>query len=94
MTELRLKNFQRGPAVRIRVNGRVVEAYQGETVQAALQAAGLVTLNRSPRLGEKRGALCGMGVCYGCLVTIDGRPNQRACHTLVREGLEVLLDVS
>jgi predicted molibdopterin-dependent oxidoreductase YjgC len=35
------------------------------------------------------GPLCGMGVCMGCRVTIDGRAHQLACQTLVRDGMEV-----
>ena len=37
-----------------------------------------------------RGAFCGMGVCFDCLVCIDGLPNQRACMTKVRAGMEGL----
>jgi sarcosine oxidase subunit alpha len=39
-----------------------------------------------------RGALCGMGICGECRVTIDGQPHQRSCLVLCREGLEVTTD--
>ena len=39
---------------------------------------------RSPR-----GVYCGMGVCFDCLVVVDGVPNTRACVTWVREGMVV-----
>ena len=55
---------------------------------AALTAAGIKGLRRT-RSGEARGVFCGMGVCYECLVTVDGRPGQRACMTRVRDGMSV-----
>ncbi|MCF8038149.1 MAG: (2Fe-2S)-binding protein, partial [Desulfohalobiaceae bacterium] len=42
---------------------------------------------------EPRGFFCGMGVCYDCLVTVDGRPGTRACMTQVEDRMEVELDV-
>jgi D-hydroxyproline dehydrogenase subunit gamma len=39
--------------------------------------------------GEPRGIFCGMGVCFDCLMVIDGIPNTRACMTWVREGMDV-----
>jgi NADH dehydrogenase/NADH:ubiquinone oxidoreductase subunit G len=41
---------------------------------------------------EGRGGLCGMGVCYECLVTINGSPGQRACMVEVQEGMEIEID--
>ncbi len=77
-----------GPPVRFRFDGREVEALPGETIAAALAAAGIVAV-RQARSGAPRGPYCGMGVCFDCLVTVDGRPSQRACLTPVAEGLEV-----
>ena len=39
--------------------------------------------------GEPRGVFCGMGVCFDCLVVVDGVPNTRACTTWVRDGMQV-----
>jgi len=55
---------------------------------AALTAAGIRTLRTNVR-GEPRGVFCGMGVCYDCLVRIDGRASQRACMTKVAEGMRI-----
>ena len=63
-------------------------AIEGETVAAALTAAGVTALRRT-RNGEPRGVFCGMGVCHECLVTVDGRRAQRACMTKVRDGMVV-----
>ena len=63
-------------------------AIEGETVAAALAAVGITAL-RHARNGEARGLFCGMGVCFECLVTVDGRPGQRACMTKVGDGMQV-----
>jgi glycine/D-amino acid oxidase-like deaminating enzyme len=78
-----------GPPVRLRFDGAEIEALPGETIAAALAAADIVTL-RAARSGAARGPFCGMGACFDCLVTVNGRPNQRACLTKVEPGMEVL----
>jgi predicted molibdopterin-dependent oxidoreductase YjgC len=35
-----------------------------------------------------------MGICFDCLVEIDGVPNQRACQTLVQEGMRVKIQAN
>ncbi|MEI6202734.1 MAG: (2Fe-2S)-binding protein, partial [Enhydrobacter sp.] len=75
-------------AVRITFDGTAIEALPGETVAAALAAADVVAV-RQTRSGAPRGPFCGMGVCFDCLVTVDGRPNQRACLTKVEPGMDV-----
>lgn len=75
--------------VRIRVDGRAVEAAEGESVAAVLLVAGVVTLRRSAVNGEARGVHCGMGVCFECLVTIDGQSSVQACLTPVAEGMVI-----
>lgn len=66
----------------ITMDGRTAPALVGETLAAALTRAG-VTAFRETRTGAGRGIYCGMGVCQDCLVTVDGKPNQRACMTKV-----------
>src|SRR5215203_7079252 len=87
---MRLKNphMQAAAAVRLSFDGREIEALEGETIAAALAASGIVTV-RQARSGAPRGPFCGMGVCFDCLVTVDGRPSQRACLTKVAAGMDV-----
>ena len=73
----------------IHVDGRPVEAMEGQTVASALLAAGIRTLHLSSKSREPRGLYCGMGVCYECLVTVDGAHAVRACLTLVADGMQV-----
>ncbi len=79
--------LERGPAVTILLDGEPVEAFEGETVAAVLLARGEIATRTTPG-GEPRGIFCGMGVCFDCLMVIDGVPNTRACMTWVREGLD------
>lgn len=86
--DLRIPSADRGKQIFIKVNGTPVTAHEGETVHAALTAAGIYPL-RQTLSGEARGAFCGMGLCYECLVTVDHIPDQRACLTVVQDGMEI-----
>ena len=90
-TDLRVDGIRRRATVQLSINGRSVAATPGETVLAALTAAGFKTFKKSNVRGEARGPFCGMGVCYECLVTINGVPKQRACMVEVQENMEITL---
>ena len=81
--------IERGEALQITVDGESVTAYSGETIATVLLASGRRIFRHTARQGEPRSLFCGIGVCYDCLVTVDGVPNQRACMTFVRPGLAV-----
>jgi len=70
------------------VNGKKLSAQEGVTVAAALMSHGIVTFRKSAS-GEGRGPVCGMGICFECTVTINGRPHQRACQIIVQRGMNV-----
>ncbi len=92
MIDLRIVPAARGRKITLLVNGRAYPAFEGETVHAALWAAGFRELRKTVKTGRQRGIFCGMGVCYDCLVTIDGVPNRRACMTLVEDRMEIEID--
>lgn len=77
-----------GDDVEIVVDGTRVRAPRGTTLAAVLLGRGELALRRSPK-GEPRGPLCGMGICFECRVTVDGRPGVRACQLPVRSGMRV-----
>ncbi len=92
MTEHGLRivdGIERGRRVRIIVDGEDVVAYEGESIAAALVAAGRPVTRWTGATGEPRGYFCGMGICQDCLVTIDGRGSVRACMTAVSDGLTI-----
>ena len=94
MTDLRIKSHRRGKRLTLRVNGKPVTAFAGETLFAVLLAEGIRTLRHPSENSTEaaRGGFCGMGVCQECRVTIDGVPDRRACMTEVRQGMEVVTD--
>jgi len=75
--------------VTIQYMGKRIEAMEGETIAAALLAAGYRTFRRTPKRREPRGLFCAIGCCTDCVVTVNGRPNVRACVAPVREGMEI-----
>ncbi len=81
------------PGLIFTFEGEAIAARPGETIAAALTAAGVRTF-RITRQGEPRGLYCGMGVCQECLVEIDGQPSVRACMTKVVASANVLRNVS
>jgi predicted molibdopterin-dependent oxidoreductase YjgC len=84
-------NVERGRAIQLRVDGQLIPAYEGETVAAALLAAGRRIFRHRVPGGDPRGVFCGIGMCYDCLVTVDGTRIVRACVTPVRDGMQVTI---
>lgn len=76
-------------AIVITVDGQPVETVEGARVAAILLGLDEQPFRYSPVSGAPRSAYCMMGVCFECLVEIDGRPNRQACLTLARDGMEV-----
>ncbi len=77
------------PRVVIEFEGRDIQARQGDSVAAALIAVGEAAFCTSPVTGAERGPFCMMGVCFDCMVEIDGVPNRQACLTPVASGMRV-----
>jgi len=79
---------QRGSPITSTVDGVALPAYEGETIAGALLASGRRAW-RHTRHGQPRGLYCGIGLCFDCLVTVNGTPNVRACLTPVAVGMVV-----
>ncbi len=89
----RIDSLQRGRKIVFFINGRSTTAHMGETIHAALSAAGYCQFRKS-KTHQPRGVFCGMGVCYECLVTVNNGSTKRACVTMVEEGMEVEINDS
>lgn len=76
-------------AVNLQIDGRPVRAQAGDTVALAMLQLGVTAFRDTPISGAPRAPLCLMGVCFDCLVEVDGRPNVQACMTPVAEGMQV-----
>ena len=79
----------KGATLLLKVDGREIRARDGDTVAAALLAAGIKHIRTTPVSGKPRAPYCLMGVCFDCLVTIDGVGSRQACLVPVREGMSV-----
>ena len=78
-----------GDTIAFTFNGTRMTARAGDTVAAALLAAGVPYCRLTPVSGAKRAPYCMMGVCFECLVAIDGVGNRQACLIRVAEGMRV-----
>lgn len=93
MDDMRIRNHpvlgEAGPLPRITlvVDGKPVEAFEGEPIAAALIAAGIRIFRHTTRRNEPRGLFCALGRCTDCVMTVDGRPNVRTCVTPARDGM-------
>jgi predicted molibdopterin-dependent oxidoreductase YjgC len=76
-------------AVRIRFEGASMTARAGDSVAAALLAGGVGVFRETPVSGAGRAPWCMMGVCFDCLVEIDGVANRQACMVTVADGMEI-----
>ena len=76
--------------VRITVDDVALSVPARRTVAAALMLEGQQAGWRvTRRAGAERGLFCGIGVCFDCLATVDGRPGLRACLIEVADGMDV-----
>ncbi len=87
--ELDQARVERAAAFEFSFEGESILAYPGESLGAALIAAGHTTFRLTRKEGKPRGLFCGIGLCYDCLVVVDNRPNQRACVTPALPGSTV-----
>jgi predicted molibdopterin-dependent oxidoreductase YjgC len=71
------------------IDGAPAMGRQGDSVAAALLAAGHPVFRQSAVTGSDRGPYCMMGVCFDCLVEIDGVGNRQGCMTLLRAGMAI-----
>jgi len=79
---------ENGKIVHLHFDGEAITAFDGDNLAAALLRAGK-TQFRTAVKNDPRGPYCMMGVCFECLVEIDGRPNQQACQIIVRDGMTI-----
>lgn len=76
-------------ALTVTIDGRTVEAREGDSVAAVLLAEGALPTRVSAVTGVPRAPYCMMGVCFECLVTVDGVGNRQGCLVPVRDGMAI-----
>lgn len=84
-----LGETETGAPVTIYLEGRPIQAYDGDTIASALWAVGERVSRYTPKRCEARGLFCAIGYCSDCLMVVDGVPNTRTCVTPVRDGMKI-----
>lgn len=69
-----------------------ISATDGQSVGAALTAAGITSWRRTRQGDRPRGLFCGIGICFDCLLTVDSLPGQRACLVRAAPGMRLQTD--
>jgi predicted molibdopterin-dependent oxidoreductase YjgC len=77
------------PDVELEFEGRTIAVPAGISVAAALLMNGVTHCRETPVSATPRAPYCMMGVCFDCLVEIDGIPALQACLIAVRDGMVV-----
>ena len=73
--------------VTVHIDGQPIAVPAGATAAAAMLMHGSASTRTTPVTGAPRAPYCMMGVCFECLMEIDGEPNQQGCLVIVREGM-------
>ncbi len=76
-------------SVSITFEGQQIDAEDGESVAAALFAAGISGFRYAPENASLRGPYCMIGNCFECMVEIDGQGGRQACRERVRAGMAI-----
>jgi predicted molibdopterin-dependent oxidoreductase YjgC len=78
-----------GRKITLMVDGKPLEAYEGEPIAIALMAAGRRVFRYTAKNNEPRGVFCALGRCTDCVMIVDGQPNVRTCVTSARDGMVI-----
>lgn len=78
-----------GGRIGVTMDGKLVEVRAGDSVAAAMLAAGFDRCRSAAVSGGKRAPHCMMDVCFDCLVTVDGIGNRQGCLIEVRQGMRI-----
>ena len=84
-----LGTYQKGEKIRFYLDGKEMYGYEGDTIAAALMAAGVTTHRHTRKKGTPRGIFCAIGRCTDCVMVVDGQINVRTCITPLKEGMKV-----
>ena len=68
------------------LDGETLIAQAGQTIAGAILASGRSSWRTTSRDRRPRGLFCGIGVCFDCLVTVNGIRDIRACQRPVADG--------
>lgn len=88
-----LGKLERKRVVKIIIDGKSLQAFEGEPIISALLANGIRVCRKTKKKNEPRFLFCGIGRCTDCVMIVDGIPNIRTCVTPVREEMRIKTQV-
>jgi aerobic-type carbon monoxide dehydrogenase small subunit (CoxS/CutS family) len=77
------------PTLEFTFNGKSLRAIPGQSIAAAIFSDNGKVLRSTRIKGDERSIFCGIGICWDCVVTVNGIANQRACLVEVSPGMVV-----
>lgn len=80
---------KKGPLVTFTFDGKTIEGFEGESIAAALEAAGVMVHRYTAKKHKPRGIFCAIGRCTDCVMIVNDKPNIRTCVTPVKAGIKV-----
>ena len=82
-------NSNQGELITIYFEGKALNVSKDHNVATALLDAGINNFRKTTLNNESRGPYCMMGVCFDCLININGVDNQQSCTTQVSDGMKI-----
>lgn len=82
-------NNNQGSLITIYFEGKTLNVSKDHNVATALLEAGINTFRETTLNNENRGPYCMMGLCFDCLININGLDNQQACTIRVSDGMKI-----
>jgi predicted molibdopterin-dependent oxidoreductase YjgC len=73
-------------SVTIRFDGAAIDGVSGQSIAGVILASGPLAFRRTSVSGKPRGVFCGIGVCFDCLVEVNGDRDVRACQRRAADG--------
>ncbi len=77
--------------VAISVDGETLTGLAGQSIAGVMLASGRMSWRTTAVRRRPRGVFCGIGVCFDCLVTVNGVRDVRACQRVAHEGDTVIV---
>lgn len=84
-----IDDYNKGREVTFSFDGKELKGYEGESIAAALKAAGVMVHRYTAKQHKPRGIFCAIGRCTDCVMIVNGVPNVRTCITPLEEGMKV-----
>lgn len=84
-----IEGYNKGKEVTFSLDGKELIGYEGESIAAALKAAGVMVHRYTAKQHKPRGIFCAIGRCTDCVMIVNGEPNVRTCITPLEEGMVI-----